>query len=113
MIAVFEKNPKVEIPSACEAKEADLVVKPSDISFHDLPGGSVLIRVKIRNDGMLRSEPTIMGLESAPLGAFVPWRPLAELLVPALDPGEAIELSTEAAKFRPATLGSFDRVPPK
>jgi hypothetical protein len=110
MIAVFEKKPKVEIHSACEA---NLAVQPSDISFQDLPGGSVLIRVKVRNDGMLRSEPTLMGLESAPLGAFVPWRPLAELVVPALNPGEAIELSTEAARFRPATLGSFDRVPPK
>ena len=110
MIVVFEKKPKLEIHSACEA---DLVVKPSDISFDDLPGGSVLIRVKIRNDGMLRSDPTFMRLESAPLGAFVPWRPLAELAVPALSPGESIELSTEAARFRPATLGSFDRVPPK
>jgi hypothetical protein len=53
-----------------------------------------------------------MRLESAPFGAFVPWRPLAALPVPALEPGESRELSLEAARPHPVPLGSFDGVPP-
>ena len=54
-----------------------------------------------------------MRLESAPLGAFVRWQPLSKLVVPALEPGEARDLSTEVRRPRPAPLGDFDRVPPK
>jgi hypothetical protein len=54
-----------------------------------------------------------MRLESAPLGAFVRWQPLTQLLVPALEPGESRDLSTEVARPHPAPLGDFNRVPPK
>src|SRR5439155_23685734 len=42
-----------------------------------------------------RSQVLVIRLESAPLGAFVPWQPLTQLLVPALEPGESRDLSTE------------------
>jgi hypothetical protein len=51
-------------------------------------------------------------LESAPFGAFVTWRPLAILPVPALEPGESRELNVTAARPHPAPLGDFNRVPP-
>lgn len=107
---VLERKPELDIRTDCEA---GLVVEPQDISFEDLTENTVAIRVKIRNDGSRRSEPTMMRLESAPLGAFVPWKPLAELPVSALEPGEERELSTEATRPRPKPLGSFDRVPPR
>ncbi|MGA2244304.1 MAG: hypothetical protein ABSH48_04820 [Verrucomicrobiota bacterium] len=106
---VLEQKPDLEIRSE---GEADLVVEPADISFHDLAAGSVMIRVKIHNEGDGRSRPTFLRLESAPLGAFVPWRPLAVLPVPALEPGESLELSREVPRLRPPALGSFDRLPP-
>lgn len=92
--------------------QPEFAIEPGDISFHDLAGGSVLVRVKIRNDGAVRSQPTVLRLESAPLGAFVPWQPLAALPVPALEPGQSLELTREVPRPQPVALGSFDRVPP-
>lgn len=102
-------NPRLNAPSRSEAV---LVVDRTDITFHDLTRDSVMIQVKIRNEGEHRSSATSVRLESAPFGAFVPWRPLAILPVPALEPGESRELSVEAARPHPAPLGTFDRVPP-
>lgn len=109
MIA-FETSLEPEVRSGFET---ELTVDPADISFLDLAGDSVLIRVRIRNEGEQYSQPTVMRLESAPLGAFVPWRPLAVIPVPMLEPGESRELSTVVSRLRPAVLGSFDRVPPR
>lgn len=107
---VLEKKPELDVRTA---GEAELMVEPEDISFEDVAANTVMVRVKIRNDGGRRSEPTSMRLESAPLGAFVPWRPLAVLPVPALEPGERRELSVEASRPRPKPLGSFDLIPPR
>lgn len=106
---VLENKPELKVHSKLEA---ELVVEPSDISFQDLAGGTVMVRITVRNESTRHSKPTIMRLESAPLGAFVPWRPLAVLPVPALEPGEARELSVDVSKVHPQPLGSFDRVPP-
>ncbi len=109
-MTVMEMSPELDVRSG---DQAELIVDPTDISFHDLPGDVVMIRVKIRNEGGHRSRPTFVRLESAPLGAFVPWQPLAILPVPAMEPGESRELSTKAVRPRPTPLGNFDRVPPR
>src|SRR5262249_46052680 len=70
-------------------------------------------QVTVHNKGLGRSQPTPMRLESAPLGAFVSWTPLAKLTVPALEPGESRTLSIDVARPRPTPLGDFNRVPPK
>jgi hypothetical protein len=108
-MVVMEKGPELDIRAT---PEADLVVEPKDISFQDVAGGAVLIQVKIRNDGEYRSQPTFIRLESAPLGAFVPWRPLAIVPVPALEPGLSRILITQAIRPRLQPLGDFDGVPP-
>jgi hypothetical protein len=107
---VMEERPELNVRSGYEA---ELCVERTDISFHDLDGDRVRIQVRVHNAGEHRSPPTSMRLESAPLGAFVPWRPLARLVVPSLEPGESRELSTEVRRPRRAPLGNFDRVPPK
>jgi len=109
-MTVIEERPELKLRSGYEA---ELRVEREDISFSDLAGGRVRILVTVRNVGGHRSPPTPMRLESAPLGAFVPWRPLARLLAPALEPGELREVSTEIARPRPVPLGDFDRVPPQ
>lgn len=111
-MTTFIEQPRPELAVHSQS-EADLIVDPSDISFHDLDKERVLIRVRVRNGGTQRSKRTFIRLQSAPLGAFVPWRPLAVLPVPPLEPGESRELSCEAAASHPAALGSFDRLPPK
>jgi hypothetical protein len=92
--------------------EAELVVDRTDISFEDLDGETVRIRVKIRNESGCPSKPTFMRLESAPFGAFVPWQPLAVLPVPSIEPGASRELSIDVKRPHPAPLGNFDRIPP-
>jgi hypothetical protein len=94
-------------------KAAALRVERTDISFEDLVGDRVRIEVVVRNSGGQRSMPTPLRLESAPLGAFVPWQPLAQLVVPALEPGESRELSAKVTRSRPTPLGNFNRVPPR
>lgn len=106
---VVAKGPQLGVRSQCEA---ELMVEPADISFHDLTRDRVEIRVKIRNQGQAPSLPTFMRLECAPFGAFVPWRPLTDLPVPPLEAGEVRELSVEAVRPHPEPLGSFDGVPP-
>jgi hypothetical protein len=92
---------------------SELSLERTDISFEDLAGDRVRIRVKVRNEGPHRSRPTVMRVESAPLGAFIPWQPLTVLSVPALEPGESRELSSEVSRVRPTPLGDFGRIPPK
>ena len=108
-MTVLEKAAELEVRSKCNA---GLVVDPADITFDDLTRDTVVIRVKIRNQGGHPSNPTFVRLESAPFGAFVRWRPLAVLPVPMLEPGESRELSVAATRPHPMSLGDFDRVPP-
>lgn len=117
---VMEKRPELNVRSefeveapAVDLREAELSVERTDITFHDVAGDKVRILVTVLNRGSAPSQPTPMRLESAPLGAFVPWRPLAQLLVPALEPGESRELSVDVQRPHPTALGDFNRVPPK
>src|SRR5262245_2267681 len=91
LMVVTEIKPERVIRSATEN---ELRVERTEILFHDLDRDTVEICVTVHNDGEERSLPTVMTLESAPLGAFVPWRPLTRLRVPALEPGEAREIRT-------------------
>jgi hypothetical protein len=106
---VMENEPELDVRSECKA---ELRVDRTDISFHNLDENTVRVEVKIHNAGDGRSRPTPLRIESAPLGAFVPWQPLTRLLVPPLDPGESRVLSVDVARPRPIPLGDFDRVPP-
>ncbi|HTL16973.1 MAG TPA: hypothetical protein VL793_07040 [Patescibacteria group bacterium] len=108
-MVVLEKSPKF----APSEQAADLRVERTDIEFDQLDPDRVRIRVTVSNAGAERSSVTPIRLESAPLGAFVDWQPLARLLVPALEPGESRELSLQVSRPRPEPLGSFDRLPPK
>jgi hypothetical protein len=106
---VVEQIPELDVPSVLEG---ELRVERTDISFEDLPGDCVRICVRVHNEGGRRSKLTFMRLESAALGAFVPWQPLGLLYVPQIEPGESRELSIDVRRPQPAPLGDFDRVPP-
>jgi len=110
---VIEETPELNLHSLRSARESGLRVDRTDISFHDLARDTVRIQVTVHNAGAHPSPPTPMRIESAPLGAFVPWQPLARLLVPPLEAGESRVLSTQIARPHPAPLGDFDRVPPR
>jgi len=90
-----------------------LHVERTDINFSSRHSGWVDIRILVRNIGMDFSEPTIAELSAAPLGAFVPWRPLATVSVPALARDESFTVETRARRPRTRPLGPPDRVPPR
>ena len=94
------------------AASACLLVERTGIHFSDVGAGRVGVEITIRNDGDAPSAPAAAVLSAAPLGAFVPWRPLAVLPAPALAPGESVVLRTEAVRPAVAPLGPPDRVPP-
>lgn len=98
---------------AAVAPEQDLHLERTDIWFYDVGPERVGINVTLRNLGAEPSRPTTLMLQAAPLGAFVSWEPLVALAVPALRPGETVDLSTEAARPKPAPLGDFADVPPR
>jgi hypothetical protein len=93
--------------------ETTLHVERTDIVFADVAPGRVGIEIAVRNRGDERSDATAAVLLAAPLGAFVPWQPLAVLPISALAPGEAAVLKTEARRPAVKPLGPPDRVPPR
>jgi hypothetical protein len=99
------------IPSAFRAWEG-LRVGREDISFVTLRPGVLLAEVTVRNAGPGRTGPAPAVLQSAPLGAFVPWQPLAVFTIPSLAPGESTVLRGEYHYEKPRALGTPDKLPP-
>jgi len=100
-------------PSPSLDTGGQLHVERADITFANVTPERVGIAITVRNHGDECTEPALATLMAAPLGAFVPWRPLALVPVPALEPGESFVMRTEAIRAAPAPLGPPDRVPPK
>jgi hypothetical protein len=92
---------------------AELRLERGDVTFHNVNRERVRLEVTVRNFGDDPSEPTHAVLMAAPFGAFVPWRPLALLPVPAIRPGGSFVLRTNAVRVVPTPLGPPDRVPPR
>jgi len=109
-MVVMERRPELEVSSW---SKAELRVERREIRFQDLDQDTVRIELTVYNDGGHRSPPTLIRIESAPFGAFVPWKPLARLVVPAIGPGESREVSFEASRPHPVPLGDFNGVPPR
>lgn len=89
-----------------------LTVGREDIRFHTVRPGVLAIEITIRNSGAEWSSPSVAMLRSAPLGAFVPWRPLGVVRVPAIEPGGSAVVRHEARYRTPAALGGADKPPP-
>src|SRR5262249_20111927 len=90
-----------------------LCIDREDIAFHPGAPGQVAIAITVRNLGEGRSPLTRATIQAAPLGAFVPWQPLARVRVPSLEPGETHVIRLAAARPAPPPLGPPDRVPPR
>jgi hypothetical protein len=90
-----------------------LLVERAHITFANVTPDRVAIAIQVTNGGDQRSSPTLAQIMAAPLGAFVPWQPLAVLPVPALEPGQSFVVRTEAPRVAPAVLGPPDCVPPQ
>jgi hypothetical protein len=88
-------------------------VLPTGLTFANVTPTRVRVEIAVSNAGDAPSGPTTLPLSAAPLGAFVPWRPLASLAVPALAPGETRVLRWDATRPAAKPLGPPDRVPPR
>jgi hypothetical protein len=93
--------------------EGSYSISRNDIDFFNVARERVVIQIKVTNASERPSPPGAAVVMAAPLGAFVPWQPLAPLPLPALAPGQVHHLRTEATALRPAPLGSPARVPPR
>ena len=91
---------------------AHLRVRRQDIEFQDVGPGRVEIAITVTNAGSSPSPGDVALIQSAPLGAFVAWRPLTILEVPALQPGESVVLRSDAVRATPKPLETPDRLPP-
>lgn len=94
------------------AGAAALELERHDISFHSPKPGLLAVDVTLTNRGAQPTIPTIVRFQSAPLGAFVDWRPLAEVVVPAIVPGARQRISFEVDRPRARTLGDPAKIPP-
>lgn len=87
-------------------------IRRTDIEFHNLTPERVRIGVRVFNAGNTATEPTLMRLQAAPLGAFVAWSDLVTLPVPSIPAYDSVEVSTEvAAPPRPRTQDAFQAPP--
>jgi hypothetical protein len=89
-----------------------LLVQRTGIRFHNLDHEHVAIEIAVENRGPAISAPASLRLEAAPFGAFVRWRPLATLAVPAIPPGLTVfRMTVPQPRLQP--LGRFsDLIPP-
>jgi len=82
-----------------------------DIAFSNVSADRVRIAATVRNCGELTSLPTELSLQAAPLGAFLSWKPLLSLPLPAIPAGIAVTLEAQAVWPRRQPLGTFSNVP--
>jgi hypothetical protein len=90
---------------------ANLHVERTGIHFRNVTPQLVRVEIEVLNADAVPSRPTEMRLESAPLGAFIAWRPLATLTVPAVPPRGSVRVSADFLRPMTKSIGNFDRVP--
>ncbi|HVL14933.1 MAG TPA: hypothetical protein VM529_20350 [Gemmata sp.] len=104
--------PRTTRPHVDLAAWRGLSVVREDIVFSTTRPGLLRVEVRVSNCGPRATPATAALLQSAPLGAFVPWQPLDLLAVPALSPGESAVVTGEYRYEAPEALGSIDKLPP-
>jgi hypothetical protein len=88
-------------------------VECDGIRFHNVAADRVQIELSIVNQSDEVTAPTHAIVRAAPFGAFVPWRPLTTIDVPALDPRERWTVHSEAYRPAAAVLGDAGSVSPE
>jgi hypothetical protein len=100
-------------PTSQPAVLAGPQLSPEGIVFHNVGPDRVRIEVTVSNPGPGPTPALPAVVQAAPLGAFVPWRPVAVLSLPTLAPGETTTVFTEAELPNVSPLGPPDRVTPR
>ncbi len=115
MTAALDRQSHVDYLDALRAEPSSeyLIVDSSDIQFWNTSFKCLHIEITVRNTGPTRSPATPMTVQSAPLGAFVAWRPLTTTMIPELDPDESYTAEFEVDRANTRPLGNFSNVPPQ
>jgi hypothetical protein len=100
------------LPAQLLATTPVLHVDPGDIVFSNITPERLGIEITFQNPSDMRSEPTVAKIMAAPLGVFVPWRPLLSLPVPPIAPGKSLKLRSQAIRNMGRPFAGSDRVPP-
>jgi hypothetical protein len=87
------------------ASRATLSFERQDINFYSPRPDQVVVSVALRNERSVPTGPTSVRFETAPLGAFVRWQPLAYALVPAIAGGQTHLVRFVIPRSRNAPLG--------
>lgn len=106
MSAVLDVSRHVAVGSA-------LSLERQDIMFHCPQPDQLVVSVALTNDSAAPTSPTVARIEAAPLGAFVPWQPLAYAFVPRVEPGHrhVVEFSIQRPPTTALGRGPGD-IPP-
>ncbi len=100
-------------PPAPSTVQNQLHVSREGITWQNVAPDRVRIDVTVTNASLERSRRTVLRLQAAPFGVFLPWQDLTVLAVPPLGPGESTTLSAEVSSPPAEPLGRFDQVPPE
>lgn len=100
-------------PPAGMPRHGDLRVSRAGIRFFGVNRYVVAVNIEVMNDADVPSAPTRLEIQAAPLGAFVPWRPLATIAVPSLAPRARRHFGVHASAPRPRPLGNPGGVRPR
>ncbi|GEM_PF-2112759 len=90
-----------------------LYIRHTDISFHNTAYDRVVIQVTVHNPSAKQSMPTIMKVQAAPLGAFVPWSHLTSVVVPEIEPWGQVQVETRATAPQSTLPGNLEEVTPQ
>jgi hypothetical protein len=105
-------RPDASPPRGAGHDWSGLRVEREDIVFTTVRPGIFRVEIRVTNAGARRTEPTVGVIQSAPLGAFVPWTFLDVVRVPGLAPGESTVVGGEYLYDTPPALGGLDKLPP-
>jgi len=107
MAAAYKAGSLRSLAAAARVRSGGSAPRPSfsrgSIEWRDR-GPLVTIWVELSNEGDRPTEPECLVIETGPLGAFAPWRPLAFVPVDSMAPGERRLVSTRVARVVLPTL---------
>ncbi len=108
MTALLEKVERRQV----QRTGPKLIFERKDIRFSNVGPDLLRLSVDVTNTGDAPSRPDELIVHTAPLGAFVPTRPLLRLALPSIGPRRSTTLTVEIAVPAAKPLGPPDRVPP-
>lgn len=103
----------LERRAVAPVQRAELQVRREDIRFRNIGEDRLRVSVTVNNDGSVHSQPTVMYLQAAPLGAFVPWQDITFVTVTSIGPHQSLDVTVDITAPHTKALGDFSGVPPR